>query len=202
MKRAYPLTLAVAAGLLLTSLAVPADTSTRSPAHRSWTGRDHWAPANTVTSSLQVALPSNATVSVPLQGNQIDVVPLAGLVKIVARVTLPTDPSQRIDPYRVRVKINLNQVVGVGSVSRQSYTAFGSNRVNFNNYPVGAINLGYGLRASTLPQYSYLPLDISFQLNFNTTTGQLLSADIVSIKVSPGQPVYRDPWDHDPWDYR
>ncbi|HWP57962.1 MAG TPA: hypothetical protein VNL14_08755 [Candidatus Acidoferrales bacterium] len=136
--------------------------------------------AQPVTTSLQV--PLAGTVFVPLSDGSFDSVALSGRVHVVTQV-----PAQPNDPCRIHV--NLDQVAGVGSVTKLEYIATGANRVNLPAVPTDPMNLGFDLRAVGIPPdpitppNPVVPLDIALQLTFNPDTGVLASVSIESMSV-------------------
>jgi len=140
--------------------------------------------AQPVTTSIQV--PLAGTVFVPLSDGSFDSVALTGQAHVVTHV-IPPDP---IHPPPVRIQVNLDQVSGVGDVSKLLYVATGANRVNLATFPPDPVNLGFDLRAVGFPPEPVhppdpaVPLDISFILTFNPDTGELLSVSIEAMSVT------------------
>ena len=115
-----------------------------------------------LTMSLHV--PFAGTVSVPLADATTDTVTLTGVLHLVLHV-VPPDPILPTDPMRVRV--NLEQVAGVGEDTSLRYLAVGADQVNF----------------ATVPPDPILPLDLSFSLV------QLPDPTVPPDPISPPNPV-------------
>lgn len=96
----------------------------------------------------------------------------------------PSDP--------MRIKINLNQVSGIGDLSGLRYEAFGANRINISPpNPVAELNLGYTIKPTNITPSdpvggkTFFPLDITFELFSSIETGQI-TATLVSMEVPLG----------------